>query len=629
MATLALVALLALACDGTDAPTPTITPPATATAVPTETAGPSPTPIATPTPTPTATPTVAPTPTPTPTPTPVPTPTSTPTPEPTPAPETRYDLDLIETAPDAFERGMWEAGELIEWEPGEAARHGIFFMDTETGSIEGYRSREGRGGYYFASPDGRWVYTHTGDRMLLDRRTGRSWAWASERSDEDMVIDMSFIAASRDHILFARSYHNPDGRHIVVDDDLREVARFPIRREERSSGGGAFFSPDGERIALNPKSDTVYIINISTGQSMVLFNGPDDDRNEVTAGIYLSSIMNGQQILVTVQYYHESEEDYRWETRRYTWDGEELPWDQRWRDISPAGRYAAWQESGIIEGDGGVSGTGPAFVVIADMETGDPVFRVRSASLGYGDWLGGSRWLASGEGLVLQGHHPGNPRFHYIVARVRPTVQILYLPSPILPESDLWSGWYYSDNYFAPLPAPVGDDRFFSYGRIGLYDAHLDRWWIAATTDPDHHQPWGNNDHEMRFSLGHGGHGGGHRLFLGSPRIDFPPFADVFHLRILFTGSCLNFREEPDIDAPVMDCLPDGTRIALAEPDDPTSEDDYSWDQSRTIRRSYDGDRETYRYYYWIYVRTDTGVEGWVAYKYTGYDGAHEYLDWY
>ena len=84
-----------------------------------------------------------------------------------------------------------------------------------------------------------------------------------------------------------------------------------------------------------------------------------------------------------------------------------------------------------------------------------------------------------------------------------------------------------------------------------------------------------------------------------------------------------------------MDCLPDGTRLVLAEPADPVGEDEYYSSASSAVRIRYGDDSVNY---YWVYVRTPSGAEGWVAHGYEAFvhmdDGAtgrvaHEYLDWY
>lgn len=73
------------------------------------------------------------------------------------------------------------------------------------------------------------------------------------------------------------------------------------------------------------------------------------------------------------------------------------------------------------------------------------------------------------------------------------------------------------------------------------------------------------------------------------PVVEQPPFNPL--LLEVVAGTCLNVREEPDPDAPILDCLADGTVAAT---------DDFLGE--------------------WMHIRTDDGVEGW----------AHaDYLRWH
>ena len=54
--------------------------------------------------------------------------------------------------------------------------------------------------------------------------------------------------------------------------------------------------------------------------------------------------------------------------------------------------------------------------------------------------------------------------------------------------------------------------------------------------------------------------------------------------------TCLNLREEPSLDAPVLTCLPNGTVAEVAEADDGRSS--------------------------WFHIRTDDGLEGWASAEY-------------
>ena len=100
-------------------------------------------------------------------------------------------------------------------------------------------------------------------------------------------------------------------------------------------------------------------------------------------------------------------------------------------------------------------------------------------------------------------------------------------------------------------------------------------------------------------------------MYAGYPRIEFPPFNDENVLRVARVGSCLYLRAEPGKEGDILDCLPEGTRLLpkLSE------EWESQWRERRTLEPS-----TAWWHGYWVYVRTDDGVEGWVAF---------EYLDWY
>ena len=102
---------------------------------------------------------------------------------------------------------------------------------------------------------------------------------------------------------------------------------------------------------------------------------------------------------------------------------------------------------------------------------------------------------------------------------------------------------------------------------------------------------------------------GAHRQILLPPKIQLPPFDDEIALRVAGTGGCLALREEPGTDNPTRECLPDGERLILAEPDTPR-------DDSRPFHTSI-GVAEAAL---WVHVRTEQGVEGWVSHDYLEHD---------
>ena len=126
--------LLGTACLGGGSNEPDQSPTPTATVALSETpeATPSPTPTVRPTSTAPPRPTVDATSTLEPAPTASTTPTSSPTPadmpEPTPTPE---PLGGLVRESDGIARRLWQPGEAIDWE------HGIFFLETASGQVEG------------------------------------------------------------------------------------------------------------------------------------------------------------------------------------------------------------------------------------------------------------------------------------------------------------------------------------------------------------------------------------------------------------------------------------------------------------------------------------------------------------
>ena len=237
-------------------------------------------------------------------------------------------------------------------------------------------------------------------------------------------------------------------------------------------------------------------------------------------------------------------------------------------------------------------------VVIAESETCEPIFRVRSAYTSQIFWSG--EWLSNSEGLVI-GIYGG-----YVLVSMKPRPELIQLPNP---------SWYAE----APVPAPMGDGRYFGYGFDGVYDAWEKRW-IPGGFGDEHWGPfaWSGTRLEMQYELGYWGEGWYTWLLL-PPRIEFPPFDDAITFRVARTGSCLYFRTDPDPDAVALDCLPDGARLTFAEQSDLPHEADGTavslGHPSIKAMSIADYSRSTW----WISVRTASGAEGWVS---------HEYLEW-
>ena len=138
----------------------------------------------------------------------------------------------------------------------------------------------------------------------------------------------------------------------------------------------------------------------------------------------------------------------------------------------------------------------------------------------------------------------------------------------------------------------VAEDRWtgpgeITWGESWWDDSGRDRWFAIRTPQERSEKTW----------------------ILLPPKIQLPPFGDEIALRVAGTGGCLALREEPGTDNPTRECLPDGERLILAEPDTPR-------DDSRPFHTSI-GVAEAGL---WVHVRTEQGVEGWASHDYLEHD---------
>lgn len=589
----AALAVLAasLACSGEPAmpvtmPAPTATPEraaaatATRTIVLTASPMPSPTPKATPSPAPTATPS--------------PSPTVAPTPVPC------SGVECIEPAPNLFEHRIWEQGESVrdDW------RNGSFVLDPETGRIEGYRLKacadrgdcgldryyEGGRGSWFAT-----LYDRGSDRgedrwsALLNRETRESWHWPP--------CYLRLVAMSRARLLFedraGGDYCMPTGRFMLLNREMESIARFTVGDGEGDPR--AIFSPDGLTIVLEVEDD-VYLVPVDSVRPTLLFRPqPHDVLGEPGGAFIANSWLNwstAPNIHIGIWYGGGDGgrvADGEWQERYFSWDGDPLPAPAESACAgtpSPDGRYVAVPEGEPVFSMYLWSPLPPnpwASVRIVDVATCEPILRVRSVRLRERVWV--AAWLSTSDGFVV-GVNDG-----YMIARIRPEPGLVRLPFE--DESGPWDT--------GPDPAPTGDGCFFGYGP-NVYDACEDRWFDYGWSSPDGPAGWGATYRERWFVPRYYWGEGWVEWLLLPPKMEFPPFDDEIAFRVTGTGSCLSLREQPDADAVVRDCLPDGSRLRFVK-----------LEETLGYRPG------LYRGSVWVYVRAESGVQGWVS---------HEYLEW-
>ena len=500
-------------------------------------------------------------------------------------------------------------------------RLGVFFMDVETGIMTGYRLRasDDLGGY---TPDGAWIVAwQDGWPLLLRRETGQAWRWPGE--------NLEFLTNSEDHVLFAECAGNNEwnqcrstGRFMLVNHEMEQVARFSVPSEVKIgfnlslSPTDFFFSPDGRMIVLNV-GDVVYLVPVASPHPVVLFKPIREgwEVNWVNAAPW-GKWYEDRGIRIRVYYERpgasgSDEWEYDNEDFHFSWRGDALPAPTCPGYLSPDGRYVAQSHGQPIRRGSHqplppLTNPWPS-VVIAEAGTCTPLFRVRSAAtnqfLFQQPWF--ARWLPDGEGFTLR--VDGG----YAILRVDLVPELVDLPPVPLGASE--------STLVGPVPAPTGGGRYFAYDSAGVYDRKRNLWiltGLSAVATYAWQDVWGATHHETRYAFLHDGHGLPSDWFLLPPKIEFPPFDDEIVFRVARTGSCLSLRALPERDAARLDCLPDGARLALAVPDD-VSEDPCWRDCYPPIRED---SAPSAQPRYWVYVRTPSGAEGWVAHEYLDHD---------
>ena len=471
--------------------------------------------------------------------------------------------------------------------------------DPGTGLIDGYRVPGADPGHIYYRRPGGWLtsYDLEGSRLLLDRKTGRSWRWPRSYGG------IRLLKASEEHLLFedldsAWPYYT--GRFTVVNRDMKEVARFSLDTE--GADPLVRFSPDGQTIALGTK-DRVYLVPVESARPTVLFEAQVGDEGPQRL------LLGGQgwappRIRLSVTHAGRTTYPYS-DVLYFTWDGIRAPGPACEGLRSPDGRFVAQVTGGafhwtglVVRDDGSIyredrgyhpgdASGGPPWstVVIAAADTCTPILRVQSAHrVSSGTWP--HNWLSTGDGLVV-GVHDG-----YAILRIPPSPDLISLPAsrPGGPPSG-------APAERGSQAAPTGGGRYMAYGP-GVYDVDEERW--SGPGEVSWGESWWGDTHRERwFTIREFRGGVEHRQILLPPKIQLPPFDDEIALRVAGTGGCLALREEPGTDNPTRECLPDGERLILAEPDTPR-------DDSRPFHTSI-GVAEAAL---WVHVRTEDRRRG-------------------
>jgi hypothetical protein len=358
---------------------------------------------------------------------------------------------------------------------------GVYFLDVETGEVDGWYDPKGETRVIAVSGDSRLVAFRRGSPrnpptrnltstlFLADRQTGAVYSWAGDA--EPVLSSIAFqnnrLAALDDRLLMR--IEDPDGDDwfalVDVDPEPTVVSTF------QAPAFWGLLSADGKHAAVS--WDSAYIADLATGRVRPATGGTVElpDHLFEQARVSMQKAPNG--ILVTVS---SPQDRFVGSWRRYSWSGE-LQAEGQGRDFlpSPDGSRLAVSEPLIVDEDESLLDV----LNVLDTSDGSVEFRV----IGVRSWLGGydgaNHWLADNSGVAVTA-----PRF---------------------------AGFATADGTFAPykgLPSPTSTSVFARGGiPVDGQGNPLQALDIGVRTR-DFVPPWDDTGEVLRFETPHGGHDG-------------------------------------------------------------------------------------------------------------------------
>jgi hypothetical protein len=467
-----------------------------------------------------------------------------------------------------FERQQLNAGEVV-------GRPGVFFLQVSTGEVEAWALPGEENARYSASPDNRWVIAYTPSATYAaDRRSGAAYRWDGSST--------RLLAAQGDFLVLLEN-----GQVRIAEPGHPELVALPIRPADANSPTVVISADGGTAAILNGR--TLYRVQLASATCAPMAEVADLTGSMVTSA-GLGTTRRGDAIVVTSYLSPGVSTDHQPAQRiqRYSWQGERLGEVTVPRAslclVSPDGRWVAWEER--------LSEMTQA-VVVADAATLAPRFRVLSATLCYWGY-GFADWLADSSGLIVR----TNEGYRILSADGKLGDVLTQDGKPLSPNYEL-------------LPAPDRGDLMAVYRKavVDLAGRTLAAANLGSGTwnQPADLYPWGYNSNEMRFALPHLGHGGkcGEDEYLLAARVEPVPFAPLALAVGLSAADCANLRAEPGRNAPIIACLPGGTRLSPAPlPEQPGATGSEPYYLTPDIAWA-DSSR-------WLRLRTEDGREGWV-----------------
>ncbi|MGB4861838.1 MAG: SH3 domain-containing protein [Tepidiformaceae bacterium] len=477
---------------------------------------------------------------------------------PTSAPDRPPDATFLEAVSSPLKKSTHQAGELL------SADTGIAFMDTTSGGIELWSlvdpARAQEWPQLWPTGDGELLVLHRGNspvrHYVIRRDTGAAYELKGGWTPDTSIGFGDVIGAWKG---------TGPANLGLLDVASGTMTQTAITRDARSNSSLAS-SPDG--------ADFV----VGNGSEFVLVSAKTGAQKLVKDGLYnylVSPLPHGKGFAVAPA--------GPGEPFNYDWNGDPLPPGNAF-NLSPDGLLRA-----IPGSPGSVFSLGlGAFpvvdtVTIVDAATRAP--RVRFLSASFHGWGADSRTLMVGDEV-------GGERIIDIDGR-----EIARVPFP---------GLVQGGTQFSPVDASIAIANRaivdFRTGRklelvVGDGISIFGRWKADGT--------------EVAFSIyPTPGKDGGVAVQLLPLKFEKAPFPVDLQLKVT-ADECLNLREGPDLDAPIITCMAPGTRLTFEpvlltrNPKEPPSE--------------FIGQRQLGDSSVWLHVGTGAGRTGWVDASYVGW----------
>ncbi|MBE0608666.1 MAG: hypothetical protein IH609_04755 [Dehalococcoidia bacterium] len=446
------------------------------------------------------------------------------------SPREQAEVFALEPLPGVVELVRLAAGETV------AENYGFYFMNVETGAVDGWRHIENdplpntlgfSGDYRFAGFSYRASLEPAVRRAkLADRKTGALYGW---QGDAELVYaegnlrnvrrgeagsSGEVLASSGDRVLF-RIEDPEDGDWFILvamDPEPKVVSTF------QAEGYMALLSTDGRQAVVFGESTWLVDIDNGTVQSL------DADPPDFDGAFALRNIPGADAFLLSLS---ATDPDGEGAWLRYSWQGEKQQGASGAFRVYPSvdGEFVATAET--FPGSDGQNW--PAMVTFnaVSTENGTGLFRAVGAIESFG-YTTGNIWLADGSGVVLS-----DPSFEMMVALQNGAfLPYVGMPSPV--DASVFASTSPVEGGQSPI---LGPTVFDSDGNVLAQTTASARSFIP---------PWGLTGSEIRFIVPHGGHGGiGFARSLVEPRVDQPPYQNALSLSLASSAVGMALLDSP------------------------------------------------------------------------------------